>query len=946
MAKTYMERVIEEISYDRLEEWSVPNITKFSYNKRLFWYQQNAVKNAAKVLYKYFNSRNGKQTLYFECIKRGMPDDAFNVKKYARPIDKKRDLVDDRYLLLLDYYQPTQIGNDEFILGSSFFNRIAFWMATGSGKSLVLIKMIEYLHYLQSKNLIPKKDIMLLLPRDHLITQFKKEISNYNRDKKIPIELVSLIDYEEDKYRQSLIDTIKVYYYRSDLIRDKRKKTELDFRDYDNNGEWYIFLDEAHRGETGSSLMQDYISILSRNGFLFNFSATFTDAIDYATTCYNFNLEKFVCAGYGKNIYLAKSYFDFRSDRDDFNEREKQRQVLKSLMTLTMIKKTRVEGVYHNPLMITLVNSVNTEDSDLLMFFEKLEEIAIGQVDRDLFIEAKEELIKDFQDEKYMFGEEKFDFKRSFLDNIDLEDILNNIFNTRNHGKIEIMEGEKGKELVLKLETTERPFALIKIGDTDKFQRKKLGDNYSLISSYDTRSYFENINEDENINILMGSRGFYEGWDSNRPNVINFINIGKRDAKKYVSQSIGRGVRIEPYKGSRKRLPFGHANKNILLETLFIFATDKNGVKAVLDTMDEQKRTDEYEISLSETEEKPFDLLIPQFQQSDDREDVAYFNISQESEEKFQEYFNCFDKNVLLLKTGMSEKNYDFLKEKINDGTLFQIDPQKVYYDMDMLLQNITEHIKTKNIVVGNIKELTDEIVHFKHIKVIDLSDDKIKTIEEKINKVKSFREVDKKQLASDYAIGKVAEEEFDRLITARPKEYFDSLKIVKLAQHYYLPLVYSTKEKVEYIKHIIKVDSEVKFIENLINYVENHKYENDWMFCKIDESIDNIHIPYYNKEANKYSRFYPDFIFWINRGDDYKIVFVDPKGTSHTDYLNKVDEFERIFTDDGVPKEYSYKNFRITFDLKLIADDKSSVAGKKYEDYWLDNEDFRFLKL
>src|SRR5690606_16041341 len=106
------------------------------------------------------------------------------------------------------------------------------------------------------------------------------------------------------------------------------------------------------------------------------------------------------------------------------------------------------------------------------------------------------------------------------------------------------------------------------------------------------------------------------------------------------------------------------------------------------------------------------------------------------------------------------------------------------------------------------------------------------------------------------------------------------------------------------------------------------------------------IYIPYYNKEANKYSRFYPDFIFWINRGDDYKIVFVDPKGTSHTDYLNKVDEFERIFTDDGVPKEYSYKNFRITFDLKLIADDKSSVAGKKYEDYWLDNEDFRFLKL
>ncbi len=104
-----------------------------------------------------------------------------------------------------------------------------------------------------------------------------------------------------------------MYYYRSDLVRDERKTVELDFRDYDNKGDWYIFLDEAHRGETGASKLQDYVSILSRNGFLFNFSATFVDAIDFATTGYNFNLERFIGAGgYGKNIYLADSYFDFK----------------------------------------------------------------------------------------------------------------------------------------------------------------------------------------------------------------------------------------------------------------------------------------------------------------------------------------------------------------------------------------------------------------------------------------------------------------------------------------------------------------------------------------------------------------------------------------------------------------------------------------------------------
>ena len=53
--------------------------------------------------------------------------------------------------------------------------------------------------------------------------------------------------------------------------------------------------------------------------------------------------------------------------------------------------------------------------------------------------------------------------------------------------------------------------------------------------------------EKSDITILMGSRAFFESWDSNRPNVINFINIGtSAEAKKFITQSIGRGVRIEP----------------------------------------------------------------------------------------------------------------------------------------------------------------------------------------------------------------------------------------------------------------------------------------------------------------------------------------------------------------------------------------------------------------
>jgi hypothetical protein len=63
----------------------------------------------------------------------------------------------------------------------------------------------------------------------------------------------------------------------------------------------------------------------------------------------------------------------------------------------------------------------------------------------------------------------------------------------------------------------------------------------------------------------MGSRSFYEGWDSNRPNIILFINIGKGiDARKFVLQSIGRGVRIEPIPNKRRRALFLYNNHMLL----------------------------------------------------------------------------------------------------------------------------------------------------------------------------------------------------------------------------------------------------------------------------------------------------------------------------------------------------------------------------------------------
>ena len=116
-------------------------------------------------------------------------------------------------------------------------------------------------------------------------------------------------------------------------------------------------------------------------------------------------------------------------------------------------------------------------------------------------------------------------------------------------------------------------------------------------------------------------------------------------------------------------------------------------------------------------------------------------------------------------------------------------------------------------------------------------------------------------------------------------------------------------------------------------------------MFSRINESVDNLYIPYYSKIENKYNKFCPDFIFWLNDGKKYKIIFIDPKGTKYTDYENKVDGFEKMFHENGEPIIFKHNGYEISFDLKLITDDINKIS-EKYKNYWLSTTDFDWFKI
>ena len=159
---------------------------------------------------------------------------------------------------------------------------------------------------------------------------------------------------------------------------------------------------------------KQYFNILSRNGFLFNFSATFTDEIDILSTVYNLNLAEYIKKGFGKHLYLFQEQFkNFKKtiDEKDFEQEEKQKIVLMSILLLTFIKK-QAKGLrkgieaYHNPMLLTLVNSVSAEDSDLYLFFKELKKIATNKVSKKLFEEAKKILQND------LFSNQQVEFEK------------------------------------------------------------------------------------------------------------------------------------------------------------------------------------------------------------------------------------------------------------------------------------------------------------------------------------------------------------------------------------------------------------------------------------------------------------------------------------------------------------------------------------------------------
>ena len=174
MTQPILESIAQSFNHGDLPEtWRVPEIERFSLQKTLYDYQVDALKNAARALYLYYGQDNAWQPAEtpeagsrrkqnFASHRYGNQTAEFSIRRYENNADRKNLKQNPVFNVLAEYMTP----QDNVIPYHHLINRMCFWMATGSGKTLVMVKIIEYLHHLKQHRHVPPHNVLVLAPSD------------------------------------------------------------------------------------------------------------------------------------------------------------------------------------------------------------------------------------------------------------------------------------------------------------------------------------------------------------------------------------------------------------------------------------------------------------------------------------------------------------------------------------------------------------------------------------------------------------------------------------------------------------------------------------------------------------------------------------------------------------------------------------------------------------
>ena len=469
--------------------------------------------------------------------------------------------------------------------------KLAFWMATGSGKTLILhLNYRQFLHY----NSRPLDNILLITPNQGLSDQHLAELAASD----IPAKR---FDLNESGLMIDGRDAVRVIEI-TKLVEQKRgggvSVPVEAFEGYN-----LIFVDEGHKG-AGGKAWRKFRDALAATGFTFEYSATFGQAL---TAARNDQLT----AEYGKSIVFDYSYRYFHGDgygkdfrvlnlREETTEDRTNMLLLGNLLSFYQQQRlfedqTEFLRRYNleKPLWVFVggtVNAVYTKNgrqrSDVLTVARFLHHVLENR--GDWVTGSIRKLTEGKTGLTMPDGRDVFEGKFKYLQETGkspqetYEDLLARTLHAPGGGGLHLctIRGSAG-EIGLKASNAQDYFGLIYIGDTSKFKKLLEEDDSGMTLEEDSvsDSLFDDINESHTgINVLIGAKKFMEGWNSWRVSNMGLLNIGKKEGSQII-QLFGRGVRLRGRDFTLKRsqvLDGKHPRHLNLLETLNIFAVRAN----------------------------------------------------------------------------------------------------------------------------------------------------------------------------------------------------------------------------------------------------------------------------------------------------------------------------------------------------------------------------------
>ncbi len=487
--------------------------------------------------------------------------------------DRQKLLIDINTFLVDDFNFRQETWHGMPLFTEDDLNKVAFWCATGAGKTLMMhVNIKQYLHYAKKYNAKKLNRILILTPNEGLSKQHLDELRLSN----MPAEMFTK-QTGGGLFKGDTIDVIDINKL-ADTDGDKTVAVES----FEGNN--LVLVDEGHKG-SGGEVWKGYRNMLTMEGFSFEYSATFGQAIAAQTgknrqalleeygkaTLFDYSYRYFYNDGYGKDYRIMNmASWD---DEELLNMYMTAYLLCLYEQTLAFDSDIQIKNRFliAKPLGIFVGGSVNAvrkvrglDVSDVVQillflkaFIERHSEFT-GYIKRLLnpddgiknpngyslfannFILTKKELKP---------GEEDAFAQQTY------RKVVEKLFHSHVPNAHLHVDKQKGgdKEIGLRVGSADY-FGVINVGDSDSLI--KLCESQGLdceTREFGTNSLFTGINNDDStINILIGSKKFSEGWSSWRVSVMGLMNVGRSEGSEII-QLFGRGVRLKGFQYSLKR---------------------------------------------------------------------------------------------------------------------------------------------------------------------------------------------------------------------------------------------------------------------------------------------------------------------------------------------------------------------------------------------------------